>query len=295
VKMEGVSFDMVPKIACFTLDLEPDLYTSGSHEILLNPDYFRRIETFFINNRLKLTTFVVANMLELGLPISEIFTNIDTEFELHSYSHDTCRPDSEQEILLGKKYYIDHFGKSPRGYRAPNGDISYAGLEILSREGFLYDASIFPSWRPELGYNYSRLPLSPWKYAEFPQLIEMPFAAIRTVRTVISMSFLKLFGLNFYRMMFNLFGFPEILVFDSHLHDFIHPKSILDLPRYDWRKHALMRNGDNTFPLMQGFVDFIRSKGYIFAHMSELFNQLKASEDKILTINTNGIRRYSRL
>lgn len=180
-----------PKIACFTLDLEPDLFTEDTHQILLDDNHFKRIESFFSRNQLKLTVFVVAKMLAAGLPIREKFANIATEFELHSYSHDVDYPDSEEEILQAKRAYLDYFGQAPRGYRAPNGDISLSGLEVLSREGFWYDASIFPSWRPELGYNYRNLPLQPWVYAEFPQLVELPFAAIPITRAVLSFSFFE--------------------------------------------------------------------------------------------------------
>jgi peptidoglycan/xylan/chitin deacetylase (PgdA/CDA1 family) len=290
VHREGVSFDMAHRIACFTLDLEPDLYSKDSHEVLLDSDRFGQIEAFFARNQLKLTTFVGARMLEIGLPVREKLSNIDTEFELHSYSHNAREPDTEQEILRAKEAYLNYFGRSPRGYRAPNGDISCAGLEILHREGFLYDASVFPSWRPELGFNYGHLPTKPWIYAEFPRLVEIPFAVVPTIRIVVSFSFLKLFGLSFYRIMFSMFGLPEILVFDSHLHDFIPPESIRRLPRSDWRRSALMRNGNNTFYLLQGFVDFLRSKGYSFVSMNDLYESLVGSNHDVPVIPANGLR-----
>lgn len=286
-----------PKVACFTLDLEPDLYTKNVHQILLNDDCFRQIESFFLRNQLKTTVFVVANMLEAGLPIREKFSNIEAEFELHSYSHDLNNPDSEEEILRAKQAYLDYFEEAPRGYRAPNGDISLSGLQVLSREGFLYDASVFPSWRPELGYNYMKLPIRPWVYAEFPQLVELPFAAFPISRAVLSFSFLKLYGFKAVRLLASIFGLPDFLVFDSHLHDFIPPDSIWRLPRSDWRRFALLRNQASAFQLLQGFVDFLGSLGFCFVFMSDLYQRVSQHEINLPTVEAamlrNGFRPLS--
>src|SRR5262245_47433632 len=192
---------MSQKVACFTLDLEPDFCSHDSHEVLLDDNRFGQFRAFLLTNRMKVTVFVVGKMLEEGLPVRERFKDLDTEFELHSYSHNPYAPDSETEILMGKTAFTEYFGRPPRGYRAPNGAISAPGISILSREGFLYDASVFPAWRPELGYNFSHLPVSPWFYEEYPELPELPFAVLPQSRIVISMSFLKLFGFSFYRLM----------------------------------------------------------------------------------------------
>jgi peptidoglycan/xylan/chitin deacetylase (PgdA/CDA1 family) len=281
---------MSQRLACFTLDLEPDLYSIDSHEILLDPNRFGQIESFFIGNQLKLTVFVVAKMLESGLPVRERFSNIDTEYELHSYSHNVREPDSEREIVLGKETFLKYFGRPPRGYRAPNGDISLTGLAILNREGFCYDASIFPAWRPEQGYNHSHLPTAPWAFTEFPKLVEFPFAVVPKIRTVISFSFLKLLGLRYFRLMLKVFGLPKVLVFDSHLHDFLVTDSIKQLPRSDWRRYALMRNENNTFSMLQEFVDFLRSSGYVFVSMSDLYTSVVESNGRLPMINASAIR-----
>lgn len=271
---------MAQKLACFTLDLEPDFLTEDSHEVLLNDERFWQFEEFISNNKIKLTTFVVAKMLESGLPIREKFANISNEFELHSYSHNVKEPDSEIEIVKGKEIFKKYFGRSPRGYRAPNGDISAMGLSILNREGFLYSASVFPSRRPELGFNYGQLPTQPWVYEEYPKLIEFPFAVVYRIKAIISLSFLKLFGLGFYKLMFHLFGFPDILVFDSHLYDYFPTSPVLNLSRLDWRRYALLRNQKHTLVLLQRFINFLRSKGYVFVSMSELYtNTIQRSEE----------------
>jgi hypothetical protein len=280
---------MEGKRACFTLDLEPDFLSMDSHEILLNDERFARIEEFFLRNQLKLTTFVVGKMLTHTLPVREKFSAIETEFELHSYSHDTDETDSEREIVLAKKAYTDYFGRQPRGYRAPNGDISADGLANLHREGFEYSANIFPTWRPELGYNYFGLPTSPWTYKEFPNLLELPFAVVPGVRVVISLSFLKLFGLAFYHFLFNTFGLPDILVIDSHLYDFFATSPVLQLSRRDWRRYALLRNQQRVFEILQMLVDLLKERGYSFVFMGELSDELMASRESLPMISSQKL------
>jgi len=271
-----------------TLDLEPDFLKEGCHDVFLNEKRMDHFLNFFDQNHLKLTTYVVGNMLEQNLPVRETFVGIENEFELHSYSHNVKEPDSEAEIVQGKASYINYFGHSPQGYRAPNGHISPQGLAILHREGFLYDASVFPARRPELGYNFANMPTMPWIYAEYP-LVELPFAVILKTRLVISLSFLKLFGLSFYKLMFHLFGFPEIIVFDCHLYDFFLTTPIIEMPRTDWRRYPLTRNLDRSFYLLQGFVDFLRAKGYAFIFMSDLYQHFQQSPQLLPIISAQEL------
>ena len=285
---------MTGKLASFTLDLEPDNGSVDSHEVLLNRHLFGQFEAFLANNRIKLTTFVVGKMLEEQLEVAERFTNIDNEFELHSYSHDADNPDSEDEITKGISAYKNYFGCSPRGYRAPNGAISATGLSILHREGILYDASIFPSWRPELGYNFSHLPCTPWFYEELPGLVELPFATVPGARMVISLSFVKLFGFSFYRALFRIFGLPNVVVIDSHLYDYFATSPVRDRSRFDWKRYALLRNIDNTIGLAQQLHDYLVANGYTFVSMSDLYDRVKNQASTVPVISATQLGRNGR-
>jgi peptidoglycan/xylan/chitin deacetylase (PgdA/CDA1 family) len=269
------------RIACWTLDLEPDFLSDNTHEVFWDDERFGRFEAFMLQNHLPLTVFVVARMLEEGLPVKTRFERIATEFELHSYSHDLSSPDSLHEITKGKRIYTLHFGQPPRGYRAPTGAISHDGLQILHREGFHYDASVFPAWRPELGYNFRRLPNEPFCFEEFPGLIELPFATVPKIRAVLSLSYLKLLGLQFYKAAFRVLGLPQVIVFDSHLYDYFPTTTVNSLPRTDWRRLALTRNQANTMNLVQQLFDYLADNGYTFATMGELHARVSQSTDAL--------------
>ena len=255
---------------CFTIDLEPDFLSEDSHQVLLDDERMGAVGEFLARNELRPTVFVAGKMLAEGLPVRERFAPLGAEFELHSYSHDNHEPDSEQEIALGTAAFEDYFGFRPRGYRAPSGIISAAGLRRLHDAGFSYDSSVFPAWRPELGYDHRKLPAEPFALEGLPGFVELPFAVTRSPRTVVSLSFLKLFGWGPYRLLLRR-GLPGVVVFDSHLYDFFPTAPVTSLRRTDWRRYALLRNQQRVFPLLQRLVDHVREAGYRSALMSEAY------------------------
>ena len=264
------------KLFCFTIDLEPDFLSDDSHEVLLDDDRMRRVGEFFARNGIRPTVFVAGKMLAAGLPVGERFESLGAEFELHSYSHDNDEPDSDAEIGRGVEAFAAYFGAKPRGYRAPSGIITPDGVGRLAAAGFEYDSSVFPAWRPELGYDFRSLPTTPFVYDS--GLVELPFAVVPKVRVVLSLSFLKLLGWTAYRAMFRSAGLPDVIVFDSHLYDFFPTSPVTGLSRRDWRRYALLRNQGSVFDLLQKLVDRVRREGHEFVLMSDLLDHARAGD-----------------
>lgn len=284
---------MVPggRRACFTIDLEPDFLSEDGHEVLLDSGRMERLRDFFIGHGIPPTVFVVGRMLEQGLPVAERFAGIGAEFELHSWSHRLDAPDSEEEIVRGSAAFERYFGRPPRGYRAPLGRISAAGIATLARLGFAYDASVFPARRPELGYDFSALPVTPWRWLEQPGIVELPFAVASPLRFVVSLSFLKLMGLGFFRVLFRAGRVPELLVLDSHLYDFFSTSAVRDLSRLDWRRYALLRNTRRVFALLDGFVRLLRRYGYDFATVGGVHDDLVAAKECLPAVSVAALAR----
>ena len=107
-------------------------------------------------------------------------------------------------------------------------------------------------------------------------IIEFPFSVVPKVRYIVSLSYLKLLGFALNKSLFSIFGLPNIIVFDSHLHDYIlNENSFNKLPwglRTAWgiRKHSGKK-------YLKMFVDLLRREGYRFITMTELYNYLKKS------------------
>ena len=281
------------RLACMTVDLEPDYLSEDCYEVLLDERRFARFAETLQDRRVPLSVFVVAKMLDQALPVRERFGPLDAEFELHSYSHDPSEPDSVREIAGAKAAYRTYFGRDPRGYRAPCGFITAPGVRALAAEGFEFSASIFPSHRRELGFDHTALPLDPfvWREGERDLLVEIPFAVSRKPRIVICESYLKLFGLGVFKMLHRLGGFPDTLVIDSHLYDYFVTATVLKLSKLDYRRYALLRNQDNALELLGDLVDFLKGHGYRFTRVGEVYDRSRARHKELPRVGLGHLER----
>lgn len=159
------------------------------------------------------------------------------------------------------------------GYRAPWGNISKEGLARLSKKGFKYDSSLIPSYRPGVFNNFS-IPLEPYK-SKGIDLIEIPFSVIPGIRLPLGMSYLKFFGLPFYRPLFDFCGAPNPLIFYMHLHDFkINEELLSRQPLARWEKAYHSCKVDKAFDILEGFLKMLKKRGYSFIFMSDLYKQV---------------------
>lgn len=264
-----------PRLACLTLDLETMASDADPKacRLLHDAELVTRLGEILNRRRAKLTTFVVGRILDDVPHVIEHHRALNPEFEVHSYSHNVADPDSVSEIERAHEAYVTYFGREPLGYRAPWGRISRDGIARLANVGFKYDSSIFPSIRPGV-FNNLRLPNRPFWYGNGSgdSLIELPMAAVPTVRLVVGMSYLKFFGLGFYRALFSIFGMPNPLVFGMHLNDFRLASDTLakaDLPRWAKAYHAV--NVTKAFDIFEAFLSYLRRRGYSFVYMSDLY------------------------
>ena len=282
-------------LACMTVDLEPDFLSENSHEVLLDETRFDRFGSVLSQRDVPVTVFVAAKMLDEGLPVRERFAPLSTEFELHSYSHDPADPDSLTEIRRSKDAYRRYFGHDPRGYRAPLGFISASGVRALTDEGFQFSASIFPSHRREMGFDFGSLPVTPWMWHDNGNelLVEIPFAVSNRPRIVICESYLKLLGLRPFKMLHRWGGFPDTLVIDSHLYDFFATAPVLALSRVDYRRHALLRNQGKALDLLDKFIGYLTKKGYRFVTVSEIYERCRADAQQLPRVSIEHLERVS--
>ena len=211
-----------------------------------------------------LTAFVVARALREQKKKINRFIAYKTEFHLHSYSHDRKNPDSLSEITKGLKAYKDFFGKRPIGYRAPEGRISTEGLQRLSKKGFVFDASVFPSFWPHV--RYLRFGREPHKLAN--GILEIPFTTITPFRLIFSLSWVKLLGWPLYRRILSVSRLPTIIIFNVHLHDLWPVPTSSQLP-FLWRC-MYSRNANNGFVIFENVLRFLQQKGYDFSTVGKI-------------------------
>jgi hypothetical protein len=270
------------KYACITMDVEPDI-----HSLAPVIDLFgdrKELELFgriFNERSLPITAFVVTRLLEEAPHlIHTAMKSLPIRFEVHSHSHRQDEPDSDRELDAAVGAFERFFGRAPRGYRAPNGLISPAGLGRLSDRGFIYDSSVFPSYRfDEYSYNNLSSPIQPFIFKTPREILEIPLGVIKGIRLVLCLSYIKLLGLSFYKALITLFGLPELVVFLCHPYDFTVTSSLHRIR--GWKRYAHARNANMAMPLFLSFVEMLQKQGYQFIYIDELIEKLdRISLDK---------------
>lgn len=256
---------MTNKIACITMDLESD-HAGRVAERYDGWDMAYIHELFECLNRYRvpLSAFIVANSITKNTNVIRYMQLQHTEFFLHSYSHDLNHPDSHEEIRKGVEVYEKFFKKHPIGYRAPEGRISKAGYDVLHKNGFLFDSSVFPSFWPHPRYFFfpRSMHLGPYNMPEIPITTITPF------RIIFSLSWVKLIGWRLYKVLLDLFPPPRVVVFDFHLHDLRTLPSVDSLSLF-WR-YIYRRNHANQISLLGEILDYLQEKGYTFVPIRSL-------------------------
>jgi len=264
------------KLACITLDVEPDWRSERwDIELFRDKEKLGLFKEVIDRYEVKLTGFLVTRLLQenAGL-IEEVIPLLPIRFEVHSHTHNQYESDSEREIDESITWYERFFDRPPKGYRAPNGLISRRGIQRLAEKGFVYDSSIFPSFRfDEYGYNNLHLPIVPYMYViQQRKLIELPMAVIPGIRLVLSLSYLKLLGLGAFKLLINIFGLPDVLVIDSHPYDFF---IMNHLERGSgWKRWAHSRNAHNALNIFEGLLVTLKRLGYNFVYIDDLIERL---------------------
>lgn len=206
----------------FTLDFEADLGTAAatkSYKAGASPERLLEIVERY---ELPLTVFCEGEILEERFDLVEPLIEAGAEIELHGYDHTAAflgEAHRLDNLRAGLEAYRRRFGQPPRAYRAPNGMIGRAELELLSIEGVSYDSSIFPTRFPGR-FDFSHCPRRPFRFKGLP-ILELPFATLDRIRIPVALSYFQLFGPTLFVGLIALLGVPDEIVFDFHMHDLV--------------------------------------------------------------------------
>jgi peptidoglycan/xylan/chitin deacetylase (PgdA/CDA1 family) len=260
------------KLACITVDVEYD-FGARVKEFKIcrdNQAELADLKQYFKSQSLPLTAFVQTQLLEDSAEQSDFVKGYFDDFHAHSHTHKTSGQDFAYEISKSREIFRKHFGYSPVGYRAPQGVICPGYYTMLEDAGYSFSSSIFPSFRPGK-FNNLRKPLRPYRVGK--AVVELPMAALPAFRLITSMSYLKLFGWGFYKTLYSMAKTPPVIIFDSHLHDYIpNASSYRELP-LAWRM-IYSRNRNNSLKLFDAMVAFLKKRGYEFVTCTELFRRV---------------------
>ena len=219
------------KYACITLDVEED-YGDRVNEFNIYKDSFDKIEelkSLYDRLEVPVSAFITTNILDKDDKMTELVKWLANDYHCHSHSHNTQSFDSKNEIATCFSKFKEHFGYEPLGYRAPQGVLHPGDTQLITDAGFLFSSSLFPSIR--LGtFNNLKSPQTPFFYDA--GLLEIPLAVVNKFRLIVSLSYQKLLGSSLSHAFYKTFGLPNIIVYDSHLHDYIiNEKSLFQFAR----------------------------------------------------------------
>ncbi|MCX6340317.1 MAG: polysaccharide deacetylase family protein [Candidatus Aureabacteria bacterium] len=258
------------KYAFLTLDFEPDHcdLVKGNHY-----DAFRGIPKFLgmIRSRgITVTVFATGIVLEEREADIRTLVEAGAEVELHSYSHKRGT-NGITEITKGIEAYRRIFGRSPKGYRAARGMISDEEIACLAAQGFHFDSSLFPSFFPGRFCNIAK-PTAPFFYPG-TSLLEIPFSVISRIRFPVSLSYIQLAGFPTFRALKCIFGLPDILIIDLHLHDLFPPDIFRSLP-VKWKlvySRCFMRHRERGLNDLEDLIRMLEGEGYTFGILGDLY------------------------
>jgi len=266
------------KLACITLDMEPDHGDPDRHiRLLENPEFYERYIAIVNRYGLKVTMFTVTSLFEsFGEKFIELGRRIPLELAPHSDRHDPYDACSPKEITAAGNAFRKFTGTDPIGYRAPIGRINREGLSHLMDAGYRYDASLYASLRPgEFGYFNLHMPNIPFKVTRGAHsLVEFPFTSISKIRIVFGLSYVKLFGWRAYSALLKIFGLPDMVVALSHPYDFYTHLVVNGLSGLE--KYALGRNASRGFDYFEKMIVELKRRGYDFIFMSELYDRVES-------------------
>lgn len=278
------------KLACITLDMEPD---HGDMEkrirLLENPEYFERYVGIINKFDVRVTMFTVTSLFEAhGDSFKKLGARIPLEFAAHSHTHDPYRACTLDEVQNSLKAFEKFNGFKPSGYRAPIGRIDSDGLGHLLDHGFDYDASVYTSLRPgRFGYNNLHLPNVPFRISRSDgrSLVEFPFTSIETIRIIFALSYAKLLGWGIYSLLLRIFGLPDVALLLSHPYDFyfgaIPNNTITGLEGF-----AMKRNIGREFDIFEKMLATLQRQGYEFVHLSEVYSQVETSKLEVFSLES---------
>lgn len=254
-----------------TIDYECDYGTALEKNTFQALTHTEQLVDLLESLDVPLTCFIQTEVLEAKPEEVEKLREADIDVAFHPHSH-THKPrgetDIEAEIRKSTATFEDYFGQSPTGYRFPNGNIRPEDYCALDEQGYAFDASVFPSWRP--GHFDNRdASLTP-VYLSDHDLYEIPFTVFSdALRIPTALSYCRLIGRPFTELL--LRRPPETMIFNIHMHDLVNPPAFSDLSRF---YQGIYSRNTNAKSLLKRVLSRFQAAGYDLKQLDDAYETL---------------------
>jgi len=224
-----------------------ELVREWCHRLLRKLKKMHITATFFTEGFLaRLMPELVAEVAEEG---HEIACHGHYHYPLVWLSIDKAR----EEVRKARRTLEDVLGRPPLGFRAPRFMVNQKVLQVLEDEGFLYDSSIVPFWRPRR-YRHLWVPRLPFFPTPKKKLIELPVSVVNMLRLPLGLPWMNRVGGSLFFKLLKLFGTTNPIVIYLHLHDLPGKglKNLLSLLTYLRRRGVFIKAISLVSSLVEG-------------------------------------------
>lgn len=254
-----------------TIDYECDYGTALRENTFGALEYTDQLIDLLESLDIPLTCFIQTEVLDVKPKEVEKLrgAGVDVSFHPHSHTHKPRDKTSvEQEVAQATQMYEEFFGTSPTGYRFPNGNIWPDDYSALAGQGYVFDASVFPSWRP--GHFDNRDATLTPTYLPDHELFELPFTVYSdTVKIPTTLSYCRLVGRPFTELL--LRRPPSTVILNIHMHDLVNPDTYERLsPLY---RAIYARNADGL-SFLKRVLERFEASGYQFGQLDNVYESL---------------------
>jgi len=255
-----------------TLDFECDYGTALPENTYQAVEAVDDLQRLLDAHDVPLTCFVQTELLDAKPEAVETIRAASSTVQFHPHSH-THKPRGEtiieDEIRRSTVRYTEFFGRDPVGYRFPNGNVRQTDYRCLAEYGYEFDASVFPSWRPN-HFNNTSKPTVP-QYLPSHDLVEIPFTVYSDrLRIPTALSYGRLFRRPFEWLLTR--RPPPVVVYNIHMHDLVTPDRFSDLPP---TYKAIYGQNDRGFELLRRTLEAFDEHGYTFDTLDNLHETVR--------------------
>lgn len=263
-----------PNTVYLTLDLECDFGTALAKNTYEAVDHVDKLVALLETTDAPLTCFVQTELLDKRPDAVETLRNCRTTIKFHPHSHthsERAESSVRQEIETSTDRYFEYFGRWPEGYRFPNGNVRDTDYRLLAAQGYEFDASVFPTWRPG-HFNNTGSTTVP-TYIDRFEIFELPFTVASSLVPIpTGLSYCQVFGRPFVYYLTR--EPPSTVVFNFHVHDLVTPETVTELsPLY----RAIYTRNDSGLSLLKELIETFRASGYSFDTLDTAHEQLRTS------------------
>ncbi len=175
----------------FTVDVEEYFHASAFERVVDRSDWdglerrsadaVRRLLDLLARHDATGTFFVLGWVAERDPELIKAIAAGGHEIASHGWDHRRVTQQAphqfRESVRTSKQLLEDTTGQPVRGFRAPSYSIVPGlewALDVLLEEGYAYDSSLFPIWRPD-GYGYASAQPDPhWLERPSGRLAEVP-------------------------------------------------------------------------------------------------------------------------